>query len=292
MVAGPMGLGKTTMLGLMVRNQLGLGNGQLLGLPIPPCDGKILYLAMDRPAQIARAMARQFKAADRKTLAERLVFWKGPPPGDVARRPTLLLELAEAAGASVIYLDSVKDAAVGLSDDVVGAAYNRARQTLLQSGRELAESYHTVKRGANGGAPTTAADVYGSAWIANGTGSIAMLTGEPGDPIVGFLHIRQPAAEVGPFELAHDQHTGRLTIHHVTDLVELAALSGADGITAKTAAATLFQTEQPSRGQLEKARRRLEKLADQGFLKRVDGARGGSDKTPSAWFPTGQTVTL
>jgi hypothetical protein len=117
MVAGPMGLGKTTMLGLMVRNQLGLGNGQLLGLPIPPCDGKILYLAMDRPAQIARAMARQFKAADRETLAESLVFWKGPPPGDVARRPTLLLELAEAAGAAAVYLDSVKDAAVGLSDD-------------------------------------------------------------------------------------------------------------------------------------------------------------------------------
>ena len=29
-------------------------------------------------------------------------------------------------GADTVYLDSVKDAAIGLSDDAVGAGYNRA----------------------------------------------------------------------------------------------------------------------------------------------------------------------
>ncbi len=86
---------------------------------------------MDRPAQIARAAHRIFTEDERDLLAERVRFWKGPPPADIARNPGLLLALAEAAGAQTVYLDSVKDAAIGLSDDEVGAGYNRARQRLL-----------------------------------------------------------------------------------------------------------------------------------------------------------------
>ncbi len=115
MIAGPMGLGKTTVAGLLVRNQLGLGGGTLLGLPVKPRGGKILYLAMDRPQQIARAMARQFTEDDRAVLDDRLLIWQGPPPADVAKRPELLTLLAETADASTLFVDSVKDAAIGLS---------------------------------------------------------------------------------------------------------------------------------------------------------------------------------
>ena len=121
----------------------------------------------------------------------------------------------------MVYLDSLKDAAVGLSDDVVGAGYNRARQILLSRGVELVELHHTVKRSSG-----TVADVFGSVWLSSGTGSIIMLTGQPGDPIVGFRQIRQPAQEIGPLMLSHDESTGTISILSSTDPVELAVEAG------------------------------------------------------------------
>ena len=79
MIAAPLGLGKTTLGGLLLRAQLGIGPATLLGYPVPARTGKILLLAMDRPAQVARALSRQFTTAERQILADRLVVWKGPP---------------------------------------------------------------------------------------------------------------------------------------------------------------------------------------------------------------------
>jgi hypothetical protein len=284
MIAAPLGLGKTTLGTLLLRAQLGIGDGFLLGHPVPPRDGIFLYLAMDRPAQVARAMHRQFTEDEREVLAERLVVWKGPPPTDVAKDPTLLARMADAAGAGTLYLDSVKDAAVGLSDDEVGAGYNRARQHLLSQGVELCEQHHCVKRGAGGGPPLTVADVYGSAWITSGTGSIILLTGDPGDPIIGFRHLRSPADAVGPYQLMHDQGAGTLAIHRSTDLLELVKCKAEDGLTAKEAAAAIFDTGKPTDSEIEKARRKLNKLADDGYLTRVDGTKGRGQGNTTAWF--------
>lgn len=293
MIAGPMGVGKTSLGGLLIRARLGLGDCTVLGLPVKPGDAVVLYLAMDRPQQAARSMARQFSAADRAVLDERLVVWPGPPPADVARRPEILTLLAEAAGADTVFLDSVKDAAIGLSEDEVGAGYNRARQLLLASGRELVELHHTTKRGANGGPPTQAQDIYGSTWITNGTGSILLLAGEPGDPDVRCRHVRQPMNELGPWRLVHDQASGSVTIEHQPDLVELAARDP-NGLTARDAAAAIFiddddedgAHDKPHRKQIEKARRRLDALAASGKLVRVDGSKGGTGGgAPTAWFP-------
>ncbi len=79
-VAGPMGLGKTMLALLLMHAQLGLGDGRVLGLPVPERPGKILYLAMDRPAQIARAVHRLFTENERQVLAERLLIWRGRHP--------------------------------------------------------------------------------------------------------------------------------------------------------------------------------------------------------------------
>jgi hypothetical protein len=288
MIAGPMGLGKTSIAGMLLRAQLGIPPTDVLDLPVAPRPGRILYLAMDRPKQIGRALYRQFTEEHRHTLDTRLLIWEGPPPADVAKNPAIITHLAEQADAHTVYLDSVKDAAVGLSDDAVGAGYNRARQLLLQTDRELIELHHTVKRGPNGGPPTTAADVYGSAWLTNGTGSIILLTGDPGDPIVGMRHIRQPVNEVGPYQLEHDQHRGHLNIWHKTDLVALVRAAGADGLTAKDAAAALFNDTgadkfKPTPAQTQKAHRRLDALAgDGGPLLAVEGTRGRGHST--AWF--------
>ena len=56
-LAGGIGAGKTTVLLQLVRGRLGLDTG-LLGWPIRPGERNTLYLASDRPNQIAKAMRR------------------------------------------------------------------------------------------------------------------------------------------------------------------------------------------------------------------------------------------
>ena len=200
--------------------------------------------------------------------------------------------MAEEVGAGTVYIDSLKDAAIGLSNDEVGAGYNRARQHLLTTGCQLCELHHLVKHNAAGGPPQGVGDVYGSTWLTAGAGSVVMLTGEPGDPIIEFRHAKQPLGEVGPWRLLHNQAAGAFTINHQLDLVALAAAAGIHGLTAPNAAVALFEKERPTKAQIEKARRRLEKLTDQGLLVVVEGFRGGGvgrrggtdGRTPTAWF--------
>ena len=282
MIAGGQGLGKTTLAGQLVRALLGIGDGHVLGLPVTPQDGPILYLAMDRPRQIARSLARQFTESDRTVLGDGLLVRPGPPAVDMAAQPLLLTGMAAEYGARVVIIDSLKDAAIGLSDDHVGAAYNRARQALLHSGTQLLELHHVVKRGANPGGPIkSVADIYGSTWLTSGAGSVVMLHGEPGDPIIGFRHVKQPAEEVGPWRLLHDPAAGLLTVEHTIDLLALVRATGADGLTARTAAQAITESKTPTRAEVEKARRRLTAYADDGVLVRLEaGTTGGAD----AWF--------
>ncbi|WP_406816756.1 bifunctional DNA primase/polymerase [Mycobacterium sp. M23085] len=275
MICGLPGVGKTTLAGMLVSAQLGgigdLGD-QVLGLPVAPVSGKILYLAMDRPQQIARSLHRQFDDRHRDALRERLVVWKGPPPADIAADPPLLARLAERAGASVVYLDSLKDAATGLADDAVGAGYNRARQLLLNRDVQLVELHHTTKKPSGG-----VADVFGSVWLSSGAGSIIMLTGQPGDPLVGFRHVKQPAEEVGPLMLSHDEDSGTVSILSSTDPVALAKEAGDEGITVRAVAAVMFDNLTPDKNEIEKARRKLNKLTRAGSLECIPGTTGGSE---------------
>ena len=50
--------------------------------------------------------------------------------------------MAEHYDAGTVFVDSLKDAALGLSNDEVGAAWNRARQHLLNAGHQLCELHH------------------------------------------------------------------------------------------------------------------------------------------------------
>jgi len=76
-IAGPPGVGKTTLVSHVLVAMLGIADPHVLGLPVAPAR-KVLYLAMDRPQQIARALARHVRPEHRTILAERLVVWKGP----------------------------------------------------------------------------------------------------------------------------------------------------------------------------------------------------------------------
>lgn len=284
MIAGGMGLGKTTLAGQIVRAQLGLST-DVLGLPVHPIDGIILYLAMDRPRQIRRSMLRQFEPHERDAISGRLLIRTGPPIADIAAYPGLLAAMAKESRASVVYVDSLKDAAVGLSDDKVGAGYNRARQGLLADDVQICELHHNRKAAAGVTASGSVAEVYGSTWLTSGAGSVITLTGDPGDPIIEFRHVKQPLNEVGPWRLLNDPHAGRMTVNHQVDLVDLARYAGPDGVTAAAAASAIFEKDNPNKAEVEKARYRLDRLAKGGLLVRIDGFRGGaSGSSPSAWM--------
>jgi replicative DNA helicase len=68
-LAGSPGVGKTTVGGQLVRGRL-IGC-DVLGLPVMPSSARVLYLAMDRPRQIARALRRTLGDLPREVLAGR-----------------------------------------------------------------------------------------------------------------------------------------------------------------------------------------------------------------------------
>jgi replicative DNA helicase len=244
---------------------------------------------MDRPKQIARSLRRTLGHVDRATLDALLVVWQGPPLQDLALNTDLLLQMAASADADTVIVDSLKDAALRLSDDNVGAGYNRARQNCLAAGVEVIELHHNVKRGNGGAKPNTIADVYGSTWITAGAGSVLMLWGDPGDPIVELIHLKQPADPFGPCKVIHDHTTGTSQVWNPTDLIAVITAKGADGLTAKAAAAVLYDTETPDRNHIEKARRKLNKLARGGQIAECPG--DDRTATPTTWRTLTQTLT-
>ncbi|MGC4933858.1 AAA family ATPase [Gordonia sp. DT30] len=273
-IAGPQGVGKTTTAGNLVRGMISDEVAELWGLPVR-CAQRVLYLAMDRPRQLARSIRRQLHEVDPEILRGRLVVWKGPPPHDLARHPALLTEMAERAEADVVVVDSLKDAAIGLSDDEVGAGWNRARQQLLVTGRQIAELHHlkkvTRERG-DKGPPVDIDTLYGSTWLTSGAGSVLLLSGNPGDPIVTARHLKQPVNEIGPLTLVHNAD-GSTEVRRGAELLTLAR----GGLTARAAAQAMFETERPSRAQVEKARRKLDEYERAGRM-HSDGS------SPNVWW--------
>lgn len=280
MIAAPQGAGKTTLAFQIIRARLGLQD-KVLGLPVIPTERRVLYLAMDRPAQAQRAALRLFAKDDRAILDQRLIVWKGPPPMDLAKNTEILTAMCEQAGADTVVIDSLKDAAIGLSDDMVGASYNRARQNAIRSGVQVLELHHNRKAGTNGGEPNTLSDIYGSVWLTSGCGSVISLYGDPGDPIVSFKHLKPPMNEIGPYKVVHDHTAGTSEVAHSVDLLDLVRAGGAEGLIARAAAVALFETPKPTDAQVEKARRRLEKLRNDGILTRIDGA---SKANPAVYY--------
>lgn len=284
MIAGGQGAGKTTIGQQVMLGRLGVGAyAKVLGLPVEPGDRKVLYLAMDRPNQAARSLQRMVEAngINKKLLRERLVVWPGPPLGDMAQTPELLLEMCREAKADTVVVDSLKDAAIGLSDDAVGAAYNRARQLALADGVEVLELQHNRKRQQSAKRSLNIDDIYGSTWLTSGAGSVILLKGEPGDMVVQMFHVKQPEDQVGPWQLIHDHSAGRTDVYEGTDLVQFATISE-EGITAVEAACALFGTDQPTPNEKKKAERKLGQLVKIGELEVVQQGDAAT-KTPTRW---------
>ncbi|WP_346007165.1 AAA family ATPase [Janibacter terrae] len=293
MICGSPGVGKTTIAGQLLEARLGLGPGRVLDLPVEPTGSRVLYLAMDRPRQIQRALARLLRHEEhRDTLHERLIFWPGPPPADLAQDTDALARLAHEHGADTVFVDSLKDAFLGVSEDGPAAGYNRARQTAIAAGIELIELHHTRKSTNSSGTkkpPVTLGDVYGSTWLTSGAGSVIVLDGDAGDAVVQLRHLKQPADTIGPLKVLHDSTTGRSSIFHATDLVALARGNG--DITARDAAKALSDTDKPDANQIEKARRRLQALEKSGHLFVYDTGNKAKN-APTRWQAVDRFQTI
>lgn len=278
MLVGPDGVGKTSVAQQLVRSRLGIGRRALFGLAVERIadDGRIAYLAMDRPPQAARSMRRMVTPEDETTLRERLIVHRGPLPFNVVKEPpwTLRQFVQDELAATEVYVDSLKDLAPKLTDDEVGSAVNSAFQVCIAGGIEVFVLHHQRKAQQGAKQPKQLAEVYGSRWLTAGMGSVICLWGEPGDLVVDFRHLKQPAEEVGPFRVVHDHARGRSTVHEHADLEQLLAGSPA-GLSVREAALNLMeQVHEPSRNEIEKARRKLEGLVARNRAERRDDEDG------------------
>ncbi|ORV19980.1 hypothetical protein AWB97_24860 [Mycobacterium intracellulare subsp. chimaera] len=285
------GVGKTTLAGRLVRGLL--YGEELLGYPVRqiPNEQRILYLALDRPEQIVRSMLRQFTHEEFDAIGSRLCVWRGPLPGDAAENDHLLCDLADMHEADILFIDSVKDAALGLSEDRAAAIYQRGRQRLLQSGRQLVELHHLTKGG----------DAYGSIWLNAGVGSVVRLKGAAGGPTATLTHMKSPAHRLDPIQIVHDRANGGMTAAapaaddgaeptptedtEAPDLPGWVAGHGAEGVTSK-------QLVEHQGGDVNseaarvKAKRTLNALVgDGGPLRRIDGNGRGN---PTRWAVVSQ----
>lgn len=275
MIVGAPGVGKTTLAHQVIFARLGLQE-TVLEMPVTP-SRRVLYLAMDRPKQIARAMDRRVFASDEKILRERLVVWEGPLPATLDKEPDLLADLAAAHQADTIVIDSLKDAVSTMVDDGAAVTFHNARMRALRNGVEIMELHHQRKAAADASRRQRPSldQVYGSTWITAGAGSVLFVTGKAGDPAVTLHHLKTPTGEVGPLDVTHDHKRGTTTLDPTKDPAVLLR-TAPNGMSTRELATVLIGGGEPERADLEKARRRLENLVATGLATKADGIAGGA----------------
>lgn len=281
MICSPPGVGKTTLGLQFVDASIGAGPPELLGFPVMPAR-RVLYLAMDRPKQIKRAMRRLWTEDQRDVLEDRLRVWYGPLPFDLGENASGLLRMAEWADADLVVIDSLKDAAVQLTDDRTAGMVNRSIQMCLANDVDILALHHQ-RKGQNGEKPKRLEDVYGSTWITAGMGSVALLWGAAGDSIVELVHLKQPAAEVGPFKIEHDHNLGRSSIYSGFDLERFVAMK-ANGVTAIEVARAMTEKTAPTDNERKKAQRQLDAAVTRGRMVKRDAVQGGAGGATGARY--------
>ncbi|WP_326688937.1 AAA family ATPase [Streptomyces sp. NBC_01795] len=275
MIVGPPGVGKTTLAHQVILARLGLQE-TVLDMPVAPSK-RVLYLAMDRHKQIARALARSIGPEHESVLRDKLCVWQGPLPATIDKEPELLADLAAAHQADTIVIDSLKDAVSTMVDDAQAVAFHNARMRALRNGVEILELHHQRKATADAprGQRPTLDRVYGSTWITSGAGSVLFVAGEAGDPAVTIHQLKQVTGEVGPLQVIHDHERGTTTVEPTLDAVTILR-AHPSGLTTRDLAAILSRETVPGRSDVEKARRQLERLVKSGLATKAEGAAGGA----------------
>ena len=290
-IAGGIGAGKTTVLLQLLRGRLGLDTG-LLGWPIRPGERNTLYLASDRPNQIAKAMRRTTSSADD---LDRLWVIEGPPMFSIVENPGGLRDLARQADADTIMVDSLKDIAGNLSDEAVGSAINQAHQLCVADGIEVVANHHARKASGENKKPNKLDDLYGSTWITAGAGSVLFLFGQPGADEVELIHLKQPEAKIeaasgANLTLVHDHEAGRSKVIGQFDPLQFLYIKGDKGATAKAAAKAETKQLDPTEAKVKTGRRKLDNLVNKGLAEKGEGSPvspdGGRGSTAASYYLT------
>ncbi len=275
-IVGPDGVGKTTFMQQLALRRAGVHGDDLIGFPVASDPERLLlYLALDRPQQIARSFRRMVTEDDAAALAANVCVWRAPLMCDLISRPESLLTFVQHIGqvkgkqVGTVVIDSLKDLIPSLSEESGGASLHRALSFLIAEGIEVVAAHHQRKATGDNKKPTSLADVYGSRWITAGAGSVVLLWGNPGDPIVQLTHLKQPAEDVGPIELSHDHTAGVTTRCDRLDPWTILQGATSGGISAAAAAQAIYG--KPSRGQIEKVRRKFERFVRDDQAVRIKG---------------------
>lgn len=115
-------------------------------------------------------------------------------------------------------------------------------------------------------------DVYGSAWLTAGSGSVLLVDGKAGSGEFRFQQLKAPANFVDPCEVAIDYATGELHKNTIRDLEEWLRDFG---MPVKISQAVSHQYAIPeedvnySGAQYKKIQRRLEGLVAEGKVKKT-----------------------
>lgn len=279
LLVGPSGVGKSTVAQQLALRRVGVLGGPFLGFTVARDSRRLLYLALDRPSQIARSFFRMVSPQDRATLNERLIVWPKPLSFDVVKQPAELAAFSSHHEAGTLVIDSLKDLTVGLEKADVGHSIAHAFQHLVAAGIEIVALHHRRKSSGDNPKPNKLDDSYGSAFLPATAGSVIALDGAAGATRVKLVHQKQPAETVGPLDLIHDHRAG--TTGLLTSVEPLALMaSKPQGLTVKELAIAETGEPDPERRHVEQARRRLKRLVESGACMEVggDGRRGEPDK--------------
>jgi replicative DNA helicase len=262
LIVGPTGVGKTTIGGQVIAGLTGLVP-DVLGFPVQQAR-KVLYLAMDRPKQIARAWHRLFSSTQLPILDAKVAVWRGPLPMRMGDHPELLLELARTHDADVIIIDSLKDLEPELDKPSGGGAVNAAIQHCNASDIDVLALHHQ-RKSVEGKKPTTLEDVFGSTWLTAGSGSVILLWGEAGSEQIELTHLKQPADPIGPLRIEHDHLAGTSTVTTGWDALGYLRLRGSGGASlAEAVQAHHGNPQKPGNSKWKQTERRLRRLVRDG----------------------------
>jgi Bifunctional DNA primase/polymerase, N-terminal/AAA domain len=285
MLAGDVGVGKSTLAVELVVARLGMVD-TVLGYPVEPDGGRVLYVAADRPKQILRGLPRTMGTG---SVGNRMVFRMGALPvgvdlGDPECTEWLLNE-ALSLGATTVVVDSIKDVLSNPADALPAGAYNKARQRLVSNGVELIEIHHNRKTDATGKGNRSSVDaIFGSRWLTAGAGSILTLVKDKpagdndGDntadesSIVLLRQVKEITEPIAKMRLTLDRPAGRLIPANEPESLTTGILSvlfiGGKPMNVAGICAELFP-EGAVPADVKRVQRTLSRLAEQGKIQHV-----------------------